>query len=113
MVRGRDPEGRAQVRRPELPRGCKEPLRRAHQLRRRLDERLRTRRQRHRPARAHEELVVKVRPQPRERVARGGLGDPEPARGLRHVPLGEQRFEGAKLVEIDAGYIHAVNDKLS
>jgi len=63
-------------------------------------------RRQHRASRADEKLVVKQRPQPRQRAAHRGLADTQPGGGCRDAAFGYQRLERHHQVEVDPLQIH-------
>ena len=54
-----------------------------------------------------EQVVLECQPQPRQGVARGGLGDAQPCGGAGDVALGVDRLEDAQQVEVEALQRHA------
>jgi hypothetical protein len=60
----------------------------------------------HAGARAHEERIVEVPPQPRERIAHRGLGDRQPVGRPGQVPLGVDGIEHDEQVQVDLREFH-------
>ena len=59
------------------------------------------------PGRALEQVVLECQPQPRQGVARGGLGDAQPCGGAGDVALGIDRLEHPQQVEVEPLQSHA------
>ena len=88
-------------------RGLERPIeldRRTHRVQRRGDRSGQLARQGgglHARRGALEQVVLELEPQPRQGVARGGLGDAQPCRGAGDVALGIDRLEHPQQVEVE------------